>query len=75
MWTAVEEKNMEAIDPCSYEHYLSSSKNKAWKSSGPYEIWVKFPHSPILHYAFSSWTEKTMTKTIHFRWEKRFVLQ
>ena len=27
---------------------------------------VKFPHSPILHYAFSTWTEKTMTKTIHF---------
>ena len=26
---------------------------------------VKFPHSPILHYAFSSWIEKTMTKTIH----------
>ena len=24
--------------------------------------WVKFPHSPILHYAFSSWIEKTMTK-------------
>ena len=23
---------------------------------------VKFLHSPILHYAFSSWTEKTMTK-------------
>ena len=21
----------------------------------------KFPHSPILHYAFSSWREKTMT--------------
>ena len=41
--------------------------------------WVKFPHSPILHYAFSSWTEKTMTKTmtktIHFHWENRFVLQ
>ena len=37
--------------------------------------WVKFPHGPILHYAFSSWTEKTMTKTIHFRWENRFVLQ
>ena len=25
---------------------------------------VKFPHSPILHYAFSSWIEKTMTKTM-----------
>ena len=25
-------------------------------------IVVKFPHSPILHYAFSSWIEKTMTK-------------
>ena len=23
---------------------------------------VKFPHSPILHYAFSSWIEKTMQK-------------
>ena len=30
---------------------------------------VKFPHSPILHYAFSSWIEKTMTKTIHHHWE------
>ena len=29
------------------------------------KISVKFPHSPILHYAFSSWIEKTMTKTIH----------
>ena len=27
---------------------------------------VKFPHNPILHYAFSSWIEKTMTKTIHY---------
>ena len=36
---------------------------------------VKFPHSPILHYAFSSWTEKTMTKTIDCHWENRFVLQ
>ena len=24
---------------------------------------VKFPHSPILHYAFSSWMEETMKKT------------
>ena len=30
------------------------------------KISVKFPHSPILHYAFSSWIEKTVTKTIHF---------
>ena len=36
---------------------------------------VKFPHSPVLHYAFSSWIEKTMTKTIHCHWENRFVLQ
>ena len=35
---------------------------------------VKFPHSPIPHYAFSSWIEKTMTKTIHCHWENRFVL-
>ena len=30
---------------------------------------VKSPHSPILHYAFSSWIEKTTTKTIHCRWK------
>ena len=30
---------------------------------------VKFPHSSILHYAFSSWIEKTRTKTIHCHWE------
>ena len=36
---------------------------------------VKFPHSLILHYAFSSWIEKTMTKTVHCHWENRFVLQ
>ena len=36
---------------------------------------VKFPHSPILHYAFSSWIEKTMTKTIDCHWEDRFVSQ
>ena len=39
------------------------------------DIEVKFPHSPILNYAFSSWIEKTMTKTIHCHWENRFVLQ
>ena len=32
-------------------------------------------HSPIQHYAFSSWIEKTMKKTIHCHWENRFVLQ
>ena len=26
------------------------------------QVGVKFPHSPILHYAFSSWREKTLTK-------------
>ena len=26
------------------------------------QVGAKFPHSPILHYAFSSWREKTMTK-------------
>ena len=36
---------------------------------------VKFPHNPIPHYAFSSWIDKTMTKTIHGHWENRFVLQ
>ena len=36
---------------------------------------VKFPHGPILHYAFNSSIEKTMTKTIPCDWENRFVLQ
>ena len=35
---------------------------------------VKFPHSPILHYALSSWIEKKITKTIHCHWENRFGL-
>ena len=39
------------------------------------DIEVKFPHSPILNYAFSSWIEQTMTKTIYCHWENRFVLQ
>ena len=30
---------------------------------------LKFPHSPILHYAFSSWIVKITTKTIHCHWE------
>ena len=34
---------------------------------------VKFALNPMLHYAFSSWIEKTMTKTIHYHWENRFV--
>ena len=38
-------------------------------------IEVKFPHSPILHYAFSLCIEKTKTKTIHCPWENRFALQ
>ena len=36
---------------------------------------VKVPNSPTLHYTFSSWIEKTMTKTIHRHWEDGFVLQ
>ena len=35
---------------------------------------VKFTHGPILNYAFSSWIEKTMTKTIHWHWGNRFLL-
>ena len=38
-------------------------------------VLVKFSHGPIFHYAFSSWREITMTKTIHCHWENRFVLQ
>ena len=33
----------------------------------------KFPHSRILQKVFSSWIEKTMTKTIRCHWENRFV--
>ena len=36
---------------------------------------IKFPPSPIPHYAFSSWAEKTLTKTIHCHRENKFVLQ
>ena len=43
-------------------HQMLSSGGRINKSAA--QIWVKFPHSPILHYAFSSWIEKTMTKTI-----------
>ena len=41
--------------------YRSSFVRKLAKTT---RVTVKFPHSPILHYAFSSWIEKTMTKTI-----------
>ena len=40
----------------------------------PEKARVKFPHSLILHFAFSSWIEKIMTKTIYCHWEDRFVL-
>ena len=43
---------------------LSNISHSRW-----FDKEVKFPHSPILHYAFSSWIEKTMTKTIHCHWE------
>ena len=36
-------------------------------------VLVKFPHSPILHYAFSSWIEKTMTKAIDCHWVEIFT--
>ena len=36
---------------------------------------TKFPQQPHTHYAFSSWIEKTMKKTIHCHWDNRFVLQ
>lgn len=41
----------------------------------PEKARVKFPHSLILHFAFSSWIEKIMTKTRHCHWENRSVLQ
>ena len=46
-----------------------SSHRPPWRKV----YWVKFLHRPILHYAFSSWIEKTMTKTMHCHWENRFV--
>ena len=55
-----------------------------WQNASAAQRWngiqnlrsVEFPHSHILlHYAFSSWIEKTTTKTIHCHWENRFVLQ
>ena len=55
--------------PKSMKFHDVIKNNATWKKGT-----VKFPHNPILHYAFSSWTEKTMTK-IHFHWENRFVLQ
>ena len=65
-WDKMGRKAFEAVlrDPL--------ERTKLAKTSG---CWVKFPHSPILHYTFSSWTEKSITKTIHFHWENRFVLQ
>ena len=52
-----------------------TSFGKIFAQNKFYLFLVKFPHSPKQHYAFSSWVEKTMTKTIHRHWENRFVLQ
>ena len=49
----------------------SASVVKEKKAVGAVELkegTVKFPHNPILHYAFSSWIEKIMTKTIDCHW-------
>lgn len=36
---------------------------------------ARFPHSPVLHNAQSSWIKKRAAKTINFLWEYDFVLQ
>ena len=54
---------------------FSSLSNEDLKMQLTQNNEIKFPHSPILRYAFTSWIEKTITKTIHFHWENRFVLQ
>lgn len=36
---------------------------------------ARFPHSPMLHNAQSSWIKKAVVKTINFLWEYDFVLQ
>ena len=55
--------------------YLREGRIAERSRGGANHIRVKFPHNPILHYAFSSWIEKTMTKTIDCHQENRFVLQ
>lgn len=37
------------------------------------EILDKISAGSILHYSFSSWTKKTMAKTIECRWDYGFV--
>ena len=52
------------------KQYISVGKTDLFYNSmglcGNFTKKVKFPHSPILHYAFSSGTEETMTKTIQY---------
>ena len=48
-WENKKRKMKETVSVCCFH----SPQNRSW---------VKFPHSPILHYASSSWIEKTMTK-------------
>ena len=38
MCTAV--KKWDISDPCSYEHYWTSSWNETWKKEGSYGIWT-----------------------------------
>ena len=52
-------KNCESLKEISEMACVESARSSRGQSM------VKFPHRPILHYAFSSWIEKTMTKTIH----------
>ena len=67
--------NFGVLFPVLMDYFQESRERTGNFTEEPVYNLVKFPHSPILHYAFSSWAEKTMTKTIHFRWENRFFLQ
>ena len=57
------------------DHCLLKGVKKLRKKQKSLVFFGKFPLNPILHYAFSSWIEKTVTKTINGHWENRFVLQ
>ena len=61
--------------PFHWEWYHLSRSTESKKSLETGKYLVKFPHSSILNYAFSSWIEKIMTKTIHCHCENILFLQ
>ena len=70
-----------SVDFGSVEHILllMSTYVRAYSFSSAVDLYdkrAKYGSVTLdLHYAFSSWIEKTTTKTIHCHWENRFVLQ